>query len=152
MKIMKVAIGSDHGGFELKTHLVKELSGRGIEVDDVGCDSVASVDYPDYAAAVAEKVSGSLVDRGIVICMTGIGVSITANKFPRVRAALCLNNEMAKITRLHNDSNVLCLSQKFTDIGDAKKMVDTWLSTGFEGGRHERRVKKIEMYEGRENG
>ncbi len=144
---MKVSIGSDHGGYELKAHLVNRLREQGLDVDDVGCDSDASVDYPDFAAAVAEKVAGARVDRGIVICTTGIGVSITANKFRGVRAALCMNQEMAEMTRLHNDSNVLCLSQKFTIVKGAEKIVDTWLATEFEGGRHQRRVQKIEKYE-----
>ena len=144
---MKLAIGSDHGGFALKTHLIADLKTRGIELEDVGCDSEASVDYPDYAAAVAKKVSEGTAERGIAICTTGVGVSITANKFSGVRASLCLNVEMARLTRQHNDSSVLCLSQKYTAEEAAQKIMDIWLSTEFEGGRHERRVRKISGFE-----
>ncbi|MCK5675692.1 MAG: RpiB/LacA/LacB family sugar-phosphate isomerase, partial [Verrucomicrobia bacterium] len=98
---MKIAIGSDHGGYALKTRLVEILKEKNITVEDMGCDSPESVDYPDYAAAVADAVSNATVDQGIVICMTGIGMSMAANKFPRVRAALCLNAEMAALTRQH---------------------------------------------------
>ena len=149
---MNIAISSDHGGYKLKIHLVDLLRGKGISVDDLGCDSTESVDYPDYAAAVASKVSNATVEQGIIICTTGIGVSITANKFPHVRAALCLNPEMAGMTRQHNDANILCLSQKFTSREEADRIVNTWLSSEFEGGRHERRVKKIESYERQFNG
>lgn len=144
---MKIAIGSDHGGYALKTFLVDVLNEKGITVEDVGCDSLESVDYPDFAAAVAGKVSDSTADRGIVICTTGIGVSITANKFPNVRASLCFNTEMAEMTRLHNNSNVLCFSQKFTPEKEAAIILDGWLSTKFEGGRHGRRVEKISQIE-----
>ena len=140
---MKIAIGSDHGGYALKARLVDILKGKGITVEDLGCDSTDSVDYPDYAAAVASKVSNAEVDQGIVICTTGIGVSITANKFPRVRAALCLNAEMASLSRQHNNSNILAFSEEFTTDEDAQTILDAWLSSEFEGGRHERRVSKI---------
>ncbi len=143
---MKIAIGSDHGGFALKASLIDLLKEKGITVEDLGCESTESVDYSDYAAAVADEVSNAAVDQGIIICTTGIGVSITANKFPRVRAALCLNSEMAAMTRQHNDANVLCLSGKFTDAAGAAEIVDAWLGAEFEGGRHERRVKKIKDY------
>jgi len=143
---MKIAIGSDHGGYALKTRLVDILKEKGVTVEDMGCDSADSVDYPDYAAAVADTVSNAAVDQGIIICTTGIGVSITANKFPRVRAALCLNTDMASIARKHNNANVLCLSGKYTVENEIEGIFDTWLSTGFEGGRHERRVKKIKDY------
>lgn len=140
---MKIAIGSDHGGYALKTRLVEMLKEKDIAVEDLGCDNTDSVDYPDYAAAVASKVSNAEVDQGIVVCTTGIGVSITANKFPRVRAALCLNAEMASLTRQHNNSNILAFSEKFTTNEDAQAILDAWLSSEFEGGRHERRVSKI---------
>jgi glycine hydroxymethyltransferase len=143
---MKIAIGSDHGGFNLKTRLAELLMDKGITVEDLGCDSADSVDYPDYAAAVADEVSNATVDQGIIVCTTGIGVSITANKFPRVRAALCLNKEMASLTRQHNNANVLCLSQKFTAEEDVVEILEAWLGAEFEGGRHERRVKKIKDY------
>ena len=143
---MKIAIGSDHGGFALKNSLVSILEEKGISVKDLGCDSAESVDYPDYAAAVADEVSNATVDQGIIVCTTGIGVSMTANKFPRVRAALCMNPEMAAMTRQHNNANVLCLSGKFTPDAEAVAILDAWLNAEFEGGRHERRVNKIKDY------
>ena len=106
---MKIAVGSDHGGFDMKEALKGFLAGKGIEADDVGCFSKESVDYPDMAALVAARVSQGLVDQGIIICTTGIGVSIVANKFPRVRAALCLTPRMARMARAHNNANVLAL-------------------------------------------
>jgi glycine hydroxymethyltransferase len=143
---MKIAIGSDHGGYTLKKRLVDILKEKDITVEDLGTDSADSVDYPDYAAAVADEVSNATVDQGIIVCTTGIGVSITANKFPRVRAALCMNPEMASMTRQHNNANVLCLSGKFTTHEEAEKILEAWLDADFEGGRHERRVKKIKDY------
>jgi RpiB/LacA/LacB family sugar-phosphate isomerase len=143
---MKIAIGSDHGGYALKSQLVDTLKEKGITVEDLGTHSAESVDYSDYAAAVADEVSNATVDQGIIICTTGIGVSITANKFPRVRAALCLNTELATLSRQHNNANVLCLSGKFTTAEEATAILDAWLSAEFEGGRHERRVKKIKDY------
>jgi glycine hydroxymethyltransferase len=143
---MKIAIGSDHGGFALKNRLVEILQEKGVTVSDLGTDSADSVDYPDYAAAVADEVSNAAVDQGIIVCTTGIGVSITANKFPRVRAALCTNPEMAAMARQHNNANVLCLSGKFTPDTEAEKILEAWVNAEFEGGRHERRVKKITNY------
>lgn len=143
---MKIAIGSDHGGFALKSQVIDLLKEKEIEVQDLGCFDTDSVDYPDYAAAVAEKVSNAEVDQGIVICTTGIGVSITANKFPRVRAALCLNADMAALTRQHNNANILALSGKYTQEEELKPLLDAWFGAEFEGGRHERRVNKIKDY------
>ncbi len=143
---MKIAIGADHGGFAAKSSLIDLLKTRGIGIVDKGTDSAEAVDYPDYAAAVADEVSNAAVDQGIIVCTTGIGMCITANKFPRVRAALCLNTEMAKMARQHNNANVLCLSGKFTADADLESIVDAWLAAEFEGGRHERRVKKIKDY------
>ncbi|VGO20235.1 ribose 5-phosphate isomerase B [Pontiella sulfatireligans] len=143
---MKIAIGSDHGGYTLKTRLVDLLKEKGITVEDLGCDSTESVDYSDYAAAVADQVSNAAVDQGIIVCTTGIGMSITANKFPRVRAALCMNADMATMARQHNNANVLCLSQKYTTEAEAAEILDDWLAAKFEGGRHERRIKKIKDY------
>ena len=143
---MKIAIGSDHGGYALKTHLVEALKKKGIVVEDFGTDSAEAVDYPDFAAAVANEVSNATVDQGIAICTTGIGVSITANKFPRVRAALCLNAETAALTRQHNNANMLCFAAKFTSPELADTILDAWLSAEFEGGRHARRVDKIKDY------
>lgn len=145
--MIKIAIGSDHGGYALKTHLKAVLCEKGIFVDDKGCVDESSVDYPDYAAAVAHDVSTGVADRGMVICTTGIGVSITANKFPGVRASLCHNVEMAQLTRQHNDSNILCLSQRYTTEQDAVAILDAWLDAEFEGGRHLTRVEKIHHYE-----
>ncbi len=143
---MKIAIGSDHGGFALKTKLSDILKKKGIVVEDLGTDNTDSVDYPDYAAAVADKVSNAAVDQGLIVCTTGIGVSITANKFPRVRAALCMNADMASMTRQHNNANVLCLAGKYTPDALAVEILEAWLAAEFEGGRHERRVKKIKDY------
>jgi len=143
---MKIAIGSDHGGFSLKSRVIEFLKQKEIEVQDLGCFGTDAVDYPDYAAAVAEKVSNAEVDQGIVICTTGIGVSITANKFPRVRAALCLNPDMAALTRQHNNANVLALSGKYTQEGQLEALLEAWFGAEFEGGRHERRVHKIKDY------
>jgi RpiB/LacA/LacB family sugar-phosphate isomerase len=143
---MKIAIGSDHGGFTLKTRLVEILKEKGITVEDLGTDSAESVDYPDYAAAVADKVSNASVDQGFIVCTTGIGVSMTANKFPRVRAALCMNADMATMSRQHNNANVLCLAGKYTPAEEVEGIVEAWLAAKFEGGRHERRVNKIKNY------
>jgi len=143
---MKIAIGSDHGGYALKTHLIKALEARNITIKDMGTNNTEAVDYPDYSAAVASEVSNATVDQGIVVCTTGIGVSITANKFPRVRAALCQNPESAALARQHNNANVLCFSEKFTSHEEATTILDAWLGAEFEGGRHGRRVGKIKDY------
>jgi ribose 5-phosphate isomerase B len=144
---MKVAIGSDHAGFELKkmiSHIVKEM---GNEVIDMGTGSSCSVDYPDYAEAVADAVSKGKVERGILICGTGIGMSIVANKFKNVRAALCNDLFTAKMSRLHNDANILCLGGRIIGKDLAKEIVHIWFSTHFEGGRHEKRLEKINLIE-----
>jgi ribose 5-phosphate isomerase B len=144
---MKVAIGSDHAGFELKemiSNIVKEM---GNEVIDMGTGSSCSVDYPDYAEAVADAVSKGKVERGILICGTGIGMSIVANKFKNVRAALCNDIFTAKMSRLHNDANILCLGGKIIGKDLAKEIVHIWFSTHFEGGRHEKRLEKINLIE-----
>lgn len=141
---MKVALGSDHGGFELKEKLVEKLKARGLEVDDVGTFSSESVDYPDIASDVAEKVSDGDVDSGILVCTTGIGMSITANKFPRVRAALCFSPHLARMSRTHNNANVLALPGDQISEEDIDGIIDEWFQSEFEGGRHERRVNKIE--------
>lgn len=144
---MKVAIGSDHAGFELKkmiSHIVKEM---GNEVIDMGTGSSCSVDYPDYAEAVADAVSKGKVERGILICGTGIGMSIVANKFKNVRAALCNDLFTAKMSRLHNDANILCLGGRIIGKDLVKEIVYIWFSTHFEGGRHEKRLEKINLIE-----
>lgn len=140
---MKIAIGADHGGFLLKNALLKLLKGLGHAVKDFGCRGPESVDYPDFAAKVAQGVSQGLFDRGILICGTGIGMSIAANKFPNVRAALCHNLFTARLSRQHNDANVLTMGERVIGRGIAEEMVKVWLETPFEGGRHARRVDKI---------
>jgi ribose 5-phosphate isomerase B len=144
---MRIAIGSDHRGFHLKDQLLSLLKSQGHEVIDEGTSASDSVDYPDYAALVAKKVSEKSVDRGILICGTGIGMAIAANKFPGVRAAPCHDEITAEVSRRHNDLNVLCLSADMLSPRIAERMVDVWLKTPFEGGRHERRVAKIHAAE-----
>ena len=138
-----IAIGSDHGGFELKEKLMEHLSERGLEYKDFGTYSSASCDYPVYAKAVARAVASGECDRGILICGTGVGISISANKIKGIRAALCGDWYSAKYTRLHNDANVLCMGGRVIGAGLAAEIVDVFLDTEFEGGRHARRVEKI---------
>ena len=141
---MKIAIGADHGGFALKEHLIGVLRGKGLTVEDVGCHSRDSVDYPEYAAMVARQVADGDVDQGILICTTGIGMSIAANRFPRVRAAICTNDKMAKMARLHNNANILVLGAAIVSPEEAVAIWDTWAATEFDaGGRHERRLDKV---------
>lgn len=140
---MKVAIAADHGGYSLKEELKTLLEDLGQEYTDFGCHCQDSVDYPDYALPVAEKVAAGEYDRGILICGTGIGMSITANKVKGIRCALCHDTFSAKATRQHNDSNVLALGERVIGPGLAREIVKIWLETEFEGGRHERRVTKI---------
>ena len=130
-------IGNDHGGYDLKRRLVEHLTGSGLDVHDVGSDSDEIVRYPYYAAEVARAVAEGRASRGILICSTGIGMSIIANKFKGVRAALCTSTYMAKMTRAHNDSNILCLGGKTTGVLEALDILDTWLATEYEGGRHD---------------
>jgi ribose 5-phosphate isomerase B len=144
---MKISIGSDHRGFHLKEKVVAMLRSKGHEVDDEGPLAPESVDYPDFAALVAKKVSGGEVDRGILICGTGIGMAITANKFSGVRAAPCSDEITAEISRRHNDLNVLCLPADMISPRTVERMVDVWVATEFEGGHHSRRVEKIHEIE-----
>ncbi len=146
---MKLAIGCDHAGFEFKERVKKILTGFGHEVTDVGAHGKDSVDYPDFALKVAEAVGGGEVDRGVLVCWTGNGMNIAANKMAGVRAGMALNPEMAYLTRLHNDANVLTLAQKFTPEEQLDSILDQFLNTEFEGGRHERRVNKIVSVEER---
>lgn len=140
-----VAIGCDHGGYELKMEIIGYLKKNGIEYKDFGCDSTASVDYPVYGKAVAEAVAGGECEKGILICGTGIGMSIVANKVQGVRCALCGDCFSAQATREHNDSNVLALGARVTGAGLAVKIVDTWLNTPFSNDeRHIRRISMIE--------
>ena len=140
---MRIAIGSDHRGLQLKDQIVSILRSGGHEVEDAGTNGTDSVDYPDFAATVARQVSEKKVDRGILICGTGIGMAITANKFPGVRAAPCNDEITAEISRLHNDLNVLCLSADMLSSRVVERLVEVWLTTDFEGGRHARRIQKI---------
>jgi ribose 5-phosphate isomerase B len=144
---MKIVIGSDHGGFELKEDLKNRLAEQKVEVLDLGTHSESSVDYPDIGSAVAERVSSGEFARGILICGTGIGMSIVANRFPGVRAALCHDLFTARLSREHNDSNLLVLGGRTTGKGLAQEILAVWLDTGFQGGRHERRLEKIHQLE-----
>lgn len=144
VKNMKVIIASDHGGFNLKNSIVRKLQDTGVDITDFGPDSDDSVDYPDFARPVAEKVASGEYDRGILICGTGIGMSITANKVRNIRCALVHDTFSAKATRAHNDSNMLAMGERVIGPGLADDIVDIWLNTEYEGGRHERRVCKIE--------
>jgi len=142
-----IAIGSDHGGVELKDYLVGFLRSRGADVRDYGTQGRASVDYPDFCREVSLRVAQGQAERGILICTSGIGMSIAANKFPRVRAALVGDIDGARTSREHNDANVLILSGAKTDKPLAQEIVETWLETPFVGGRHQRRVEKINQIE-----
>ena len=146
---MRVTVGSDHRGYAVKTRIVELVERLGHEVFDAGTSDAESVDYPDIAATVAERVSSGAADRGILVCGTGIGMSITANKFPGVRAAPCHDDLTAEMSRRHNDLNVLCLSADLLGAKLIDRMVDIWLRTEFEGGRHARRVDKISEIEQR---
>jgi ribose 5-phosphate isomerase B len=151
-----IAIGCDHGGVELKDFLVGYLRAKGADVCDVGTQGHDSVDYPDYGREVSQRVSDGRADRGVLICTSGIGMSIVANKFPGVRAALVADLEAARSSREHNDANILVLSGAKTEPQLSKAIVDTWFATDFAGGRHQRRVDKISQVEqdinGRSNG
>ena len=144
---MKIAIGSDHRGYEVKRRLLARLKALNHDVHDLGTDSRDSVDYPDFAFRVATAVSQGEVERGILICGTGIGMSIAANKVPGVRAAPCHDSITAEMSRRHNDANILCLSADLLGEELIERMVRIWLDTDFEGGRHARRVEKIAKYE-----
>ena len=144
---MRIAVGSDHRGFTVKSKVVDLLRRLNQEVVDVGPHNSESVDYPDIASVVAQKVSQHTVDRGILICGTGIGMCIAANKFPGVRAAPCHDDLTAEMSRRHNDLNILCLSADMLGEKLIDRMIDIWLKTEFEGGRHARRVDKIRSLE-----
>ena len=140
---MKIAIGNDHAGPEYKKAIVAMLQAKGHEVLNFGTDSEASVDYPDFGHPVAVEVSNGMVDFGIIICGSGNGIAMTANKHQKVRAALCWMKEIAVLARLHNDANIISIPARFTSIPQALEMVDAFLTTEFEGGRHQNRVNKI---------
>lgn len=144
---MRVFVGADHAGYELKEQVKAVLAERGVDFVDVGTDGPASVDYPDYGAAVARAVSTGEAERGIVICGTGIGMSIVANKFPGVRAGLCNDLYSARMCREHNDCNVLVLAARVVDYELAPDLIRVWLDTPFGGARHARRVAKIDALE-----
>ncbi len=140
---MKVSLGADHGAFELKEAVKKHLEEKGIEFEDFGCYSKESVDYPKYAFLAANAVAKGECDFGIICCTTGLGVSMAANKVKGVRAAVCTSEMLAEMTRRHNNANVICMGQKVVSEDLAMKMIDIFLSTEFEGGRHERRVSLL---------
>jgi ribose 5-phosphate isomerase B len=140
----RIAIASDHAGFELKETLEAALREMGYTVDDLGTNTEASTDYADYAHPLAERVSTGQVARGVLLCGTGLGMSYTANRYPHVRAAVSWAPEIAELARRHNDANVLVLPARFVDSDAALQILKVWLNTPFEGGRHERRVVKIE--------
>jgi len=140
---MKLVIGGDHAGYELKQELISYLQDHGHEVDDKGPFSTASVDYPDFAHLVAKDIEAGNAELGILICGSANGVAMTANKHPHIRAAIAWTTEIAKLARSHNDANILCLPARFITVESAKEMVDVFLETKFEGGRHQNRVNKI---------
>ena len=144
MENLRIAIGSDHGGYEYKEQIVSHLKEKGYECVDVGTYSTDSCDYPVIARAVTTKITTGEVDRGILICGTGIGMSIAANKVKGIRAALCGDTFSARASRAHNNSNVLCLGERVIGINLAMDIVDIWLESKFEGGRHQRRVDMME--------
>ncbi|OPY90957.1 MAG: Ribose-5-phosphate isomerase B [Syntrophus sp. PtaU1.Bin208] len=146
-----IIIGADHAGFFLKETIKSFLEERGWVVSDIGTDSEASVDYPDFGAVVAKSVASGLFSRGILVCGSGVGMAIVANKFPGIRAAVCLDTETARLSRLHNDANVLIFAGRKTDPETARQIAEVWLETPFEGGRHQGRLDKIRALEaGRE--
>jgi len=139
----KIVIGSDHAGYEYKEAIKQYLLKNKIDITDVGTNSLESCDYPDYAHAAARVIEQSAVAYGILICGSANGVAITANKHQKIRAALCWQNEIARLARLHNDANIICLPARFVTIDEALEMVHTFFTTDFEGGRHQKRVEKI---------
>jgi len=142
-----IALASDHGGLQLKKAVKQLLAERGIPFEDCGTDNGESVDYPDFGEKVARKVASGAVQKGILFCGTGIGMSIVANKFPHVRAALVTDIFMARMAKEHNNANILVLGGRVIDGNEARKMVSTWLDAAFEGGRHQGRLDKIALLE-----
>ncbi len=140
---MKIGIGSDHAGFEFKNAIMLYLINKGFSILDFGTDSLASVDYPDYIHPLCTAIERNECDIGIIICGSGNGVAITANKHLHIRAALCWQNEIAELARMHNDANVIAIPARFVTLESAEIMVDTFINTAFEGGRHQKRVDKI---------
>lgn len=140
----KILLGSDHGGFKLKNIIINHLQTQGYEIEDLGCYSEESCDYPLIAQSMAKKIQNS-EERGILVCGTGIGMSIAANRYKNIRASHCTDTFTARMTRMHNNSNILCLGERVTGAGLALDIVDTWLMTQFEGGRHLRRIDMLEI-------
>ncbi|MBP1668482.1 MAG: sugar-phosphate isomerase, RpiB/LacA/LacB family [Bacteroidetes bacterium] len=143
MKTKKIVIASDHAGFELKEKVIDYLKGKQFEVEDLGTHSPDSVDYPDFGHALAEHVASKRYDAGISLCGSGNGINITANKHPEIRSALCWRKDIAELARKHNDANICALPARFISFELACQIVDAFLSTSFEGGRHQRRIDKI---------
>ena len=148
---MKIALGSDHAGLPLKKEIIKHLEDKGIEIQDFGTLTEDSCDYPDYAMKVAEEVAAKRFDFGILVCGTGIGISIAANKIPGIRAAVCGDTFSAHACREHNNANILALGQRIVNIGLALDIVDNFLSAKYEGGRHQKRIDKISAIEKKYN-
>jgi ribose 5-phosphate isomerase B len=144
---MKIALAADHAGFEEKEHLKSTLKDLGIDFEDLGTNSTESVDYPDYAKKVGEAVASGWVDAGLLVCGSGTGMAIAANKVPGVRAAVAWNEEIARLAREHNDTNVLSLAARYTTPEENDKIVRAWFGAKFDGGRHQRRVDKISEIE-----
>lgn len=142
---MRIAIGNDHAGPDYKYEIIKLLESKNIEVDNYGTNSVDSVDYPDFVHPVASAVNDNKVDLGILLCGSGNGVCMTANKYKNVRAALCWNEEVVKLSKLHNNANILCIPARFVSPEEALRFVEIFLSTNFEGGRHQKRIDKIPL-------
>ncbi|NVJ93713.1 MAG: ribose 5-phosphate isomerase B [Methylocystaceae bacterium] len=138
-----IAIACDHGGFDLKNTLINELKSKGLEVLDLGCDSADSVDYPDYAYKLAQAIKDGQAERGVVVCGSGIGISIAANRFPEIRCALVHDAIGAKLSRQHNNANVIAFGDRTTGVATAIDALNIFLDTEFEGGRHARRVEKL---------
>ena len=145
---MKIALGSDHGGYELKEYIKTVIEKKGHEYVDFGCNSLESCDYPDFGAAAAKAVAAGECEKGIVVCTSGIGISITANKVKGIRCAHCADCLQAEMTRRHNEANIMAIGAGFTGKNMAERMVEVFLTTEFEGGRHQRRVDKMMALEG----
>lgn len=141
---MKLAVASDHAGFELKEKLREHLESEGHTVEDFGCYDAESCDYPDFAQKLCETVLANTCERGVLICGTGLGMSYAANRYKGIRAALCMNTKMAEMARSHNDANVLVLGSRLIDLAAARDILTVWMETPFEGGRHLRRIRKID--------
>jgi len=141
---MIIAFGADHGGVQLKSALIKLVREMGHTAIDCGTSGTESVDYADYAGSVTKLITDRQADRGVLVCKSGIGMSIAANKVKGIRAALVYNDEVASLSRKHNDANVICFAASYTNLESAAKMLDIWLKTNFEGGRHQRRIDKLD--------